>query len=113
MNFKENRGAFAWVELLLSLAILVLVLQLFPRAGRTLLWTLDVRNWPRTVWIAANVVVLMLLVSMRFGPQLIEDWRMRQQRLTDEHSKDKKQKDMKEQREALERMQQAKRRRIY
>ncbi len=109
----QGRSGFAWLELLLALAMLALVLQLFPRAGQTLVWMLDVRNWPRTVWFGANLIVLLVLVAVRFGPQLVEEWRERRERLSSEHTKEEKQREIRAQREALERMQQAKRKRIY
>lgn len=74
---------------------------------------LDLRNWPRSVWFVVNVAVLLLLVAVRFGPQVIEDWYARRERLTSEHAKQEKQRELKEQREALERVKQAQRKRIY
>ncbi len=43
----------------------------------------------------------------------MEDWRTRRERLASEHTKQEKQRELKEQRQALERMQEAKRRRMY
>ncbi len=97
------------METLLGLAVLALLLQLFPSVGREVLAALDPRNWPRTVWFAANVVVLLVLVAVRFGPQLAADWRKQQHGIGDEKARQEKQ----QQRKALERMQEAKRRRIY
>ncbi len=65
-----DRSGFAWLELLLALAILALVLQLFPSVWVGTLWALDVRNWPRTVWFAVNCVLLLALVGIRFDTDL-------------------------------------------
>ncbi len=112
-NKSHHRTGFGGLELLLALAVLALVLQMFPRAGKTVLWMLDVRNWPRTVWFGANLVVLLVLVGVRFGPQVVEDWRTRRERLASEHARHEKEREIRAQREALERMQEAKRKRIY
>lgn len=109
----KNRTGFAWLELLLALALIALVLQLLPQIRDIVLWAIDVRNWPRTVWFAVNLLVVLVLLGVRFGPQLVDDWRQRRERLTSEHTKQEKQREYKEQREALERMKQAKRRRMY
>jgi hypothetical protein len=42
---RPPRAGFAWLELLLVLALLALVLQLFPALWTGMLWALDVRNW--------------------------------------------------------------------
>jgi len=72
---RSFRSGFAWLELLLVLAVPALLFQLFPSLWSGTLWALDVRNWPRTVWFAGNVVVVVLLVAIRFGPELVQDWR--------------------------------------
>lgn len=114
MRTKSHpRNGFAWLELLLALALLALMLQLFPQVWQVVLWLLDVRNWPRTMWFGMNLLVVFVLLAVRFGPQLIDDWRTRRERLTSEHTKQEKQRELKEQREALERAKQAKGRRIY
>ncbi len=101
------------LELLLALTLLVLVFQLFPSLWTGTLWALDIRNWPRTVWFAGNLVMVFVLVAIRFGPDLYQDWRQRKERLAGEREKKQKQQELKEQRETLVRMQQARSRRIY
>lgn len=77
----QRRTGFAWPELLLALAAIALVLQLFPSLATTLLAALDFRAWPRGTWFAANVLVLIGLVGVRFGPELYADWQARRRRL--------------------------------
>ncbi len=110
---RTTRSGFAWLELLLALAAIALLLQLWPALGNVVLWSLDIRNWPRTVWFLANVVVIVVLVGIRFGPQLFEDWRLRRERLAKHRTTLQKGQEMKEQRETLERLKESQRRRIY
>ena len=110
---RRNRSGFAWLECLFAIAVLVLAVQLLPGLWRVLLRTVDVRSWSRTMWFAMNIVVLVLLLAIRFSPQLVNDWRTRKLRLTAEQTREQKQQEVKEQRDTLERMKQAQRRRIY
>jgi type VI protein secretion system component VasK len=110
---KPPRVGYRWLEWMLVLSVFCLVVQVFPRFGQLVLLLVDPRNWPRTAWFAVNLFVLLALVAVRFAPQLLADWRERKERLTVEKTKHDKQQELKAEREALERMQQAKRRRIY
>ena len=113
MKTQRIRAGFAWPELLLALALVALVLQLFPSLWFGILWALDVRNWPRTVWFAANWVVVFTLVAIRFGPDLYSDWRVRCSRVAIDRAKRQKQQELKEQREMLARTKEAMKRRVY
>ncbi len=112
-TYRVARHGTAWLELLLALALLALVFQLVPSLWTGTLWALDVRNWPRTVWFAGNLVVVFVLVAIRFGPDLYQDWRQRKERRAAERIEMQKRQALKEQRETLERMQQARARRFY
>jgi uncharacterized membrane protein YqjE len=112
-RFRSTRSGFAWLELLLVLAVLVLLFEVFPSLWECTLWALDIRNWPRTAWFAANFVVLFALAAIRFGPDLLDDWRNRRERQAADREKQHKQQELKEQREVLERMQAAQKRRVY
>lgn len=116
MRYRRKRGSrsgVAWLELLLGLAVLFLVLQMVPSLGQTLLYAADFRNWPRTVWFAGNAGVVAFLIVVRFGPDLIKEWRERQQRLCSGHIKAEKKKELKKQQETLERMKESRHRRMY
>lgn len=108
-----SRNGVAWLELLLAIAVIFLVLQLVPSLGQTVLYAADFRNWPRTVWFAANLGIVTLLLAVRFGPYLLQDWRDRQQHLRSEHTKAEKASALKKHREAIEQMKASRRRRIY
>lgn len=110
---RISRNGIAWLELLLALAFVLLVLQLVPSLRNIVLRTLDFRNWPRTVWFVGNAVVVALLLSVRFGPDLLQQWRERRQRIASERAKVKKALAVKKEREDIERMQESRRRRIY
>lgn len=104
-----SRNGLASLELLLAIAIAALLIQCFP-----VLWPLlDVRNWSRTIWFVANLVVLLVLLTVRFLPNMLEDLReMRIQRTTD-RAKAEKARILKEQKEATERLQRSRSRRLY
>jgi len=107
------RSGFAWLELLLALAAMALLFQLFPSLWVGTVWTLDIRNWPRTVWFAGNLVVVFVLVAVRFGPDLYQDWQRRYEQRAAKRIEMQKRQALKEQRETLERLQQARSRRFY
>jgi len=109
----KTRRPFPWLESLLALAVVVLVLQLFPAWGGAVLAVVNPLNWGRIGWIVANALVVVGLLAMRFGPGMADDWRARRIRIAKEREQQAHQRELKEQREALERMKQAKRRRIY
>lgn len=74
------RSGFAWLELVLALAFLALLFQVFPSLWIDLLSALDIRTWPRTTWFALNLLVLFGLFGVRFGPDLYGDWKQRRSR---------------------------------
>jgi hypothetical protein len=98
--------------LLLALAVLALVFQIWPPLWYTALWIVDVRNWPQWVWLWLNLGVVFVLVGVRFGPQLRADWRVRRERLATERARQAKEREMREQREMLERIEEGRKRRI-
>ena len=63
-----------WLELALVAAFVGLGLQFFPSASAAVLRAMDVRNWSRTTWFVINVLVVMLLVSVRFAPEMKAAW---------------------------------------
>lgn len=110
---RASRSGFAWLELLLALAAVVLLMQMWPAFGSQVLWVLDVRNWPSSVKIIANLLFILVLVGIRIGPELLNQWRERRLRIASERAKAAKALELKNQRETLERMKEAQSRRIY
>ncbi len=110
---RTSRYGFAWLELLLLLSVFVLLLQIWPEGGRTLIYAVDFRNWPRTVWFFGNIFVVAMLLTVRFGPELIRDWRERREHLNAERDKKEKVRELKEQKDAAQRMKESRSRRIY
>ncbi len=103
------RPGFAWLELLLALAMVALVLQLFP----PLLALANFRNWSRSTWFVVNTAVVLSLLTIRFGPDLFGDWRERRQRLATDREKAEHIETRKAHREAIERVKKSRRRRMY
>lgn len=119
MNSEEPpRVGYRWLEWLLVLSVFCLVVQVLPqnlmaRFGQFVLLMVDPRNWPRTAWFVANLLIVLVLLAVRFGPGLLQDWREQRERRDTQRQQHIKQQELKEQRQNLEKLQQAKRRRIY
>jgi tetratricopeptide (TPR) repeat protein len=64
-----------WLELVLASAVALLILQIIPSTAEWLQGLFDVSQWSRTRWIVLNMYVLLLLVAIRFGPELHNHWR--------------------------------------
>lgn len=110
---RPSRNGFAWLELLLVLAAVVLLIQIWPAFGNRILRGIDIRNWSSSVKFVANVLIVLVLIGIRFGPELLSQWRERRLRIACERAKADKALIMKKRREALERMQESRKRRIF
>jgi len=106
---RSVRSGFAWLELLLAIAILALVLQLFPSLAQAI----DARNWTRGVWFLVNGLVVIALVLIRFAPDQILAWQSRRGRNAADRETIERQRAAKEHRESLEQIRKARKRRLY
>lgn len=97
------------LEIAFVVTVLLLIVQLFPGV----LTGLDVRTWSRSTWFAVNIIVVALLLSARFIPDLWAEWRARQIRLAVLKAKRKKDKELKDQIDAMRRLKESRSRRIY
>jgi uncharacterized protein (TIGR02996 family) len=59
-----------WLETFLALAALALIMQFFPPVASATWKTLDFRHWTRTGWFVANALALLVLLVIRFRPEL-------------------------------------------
>jgi hypothetical protein len=109
----QTRSGFALLELLLILAVLTLVLQLFPSIGKVFLALVDVRRWPRTVWFLANIGIVFIFLGWRFGPALLNDWRQWRARVAIKGVWQEKAKKLKEHRARIEGYRKATKRRLW
>lgn len=79
-----GRSGNAKLEILLVLAFLALLFQVFPALWNLLCGAADVRQWSRTTWMAMNVAIVLLLFGVRFGPNVIaavrERWKQQADR---------------------------------
>lgn len=78
---QQRRTGAAWLEILLVLAFLALLFQVFPSLWVMLWQAIDVRQWSGAGWMVLNVTVLVALFGVRFGPDAIADLRERRKRL--------------------------------
>lgn len=74
---RTDRWGAAWLEVLIAIAFMVLVFQLFPSFAMKLTEIVDMRYWSRLTWFLVNTGVMLLLVVVRFGPNIIDYWRQR------------------------------------
>jgi hypothetical protein len=108
----NSRYGFGYLELFLFLAVFALILQLFPSLWFSTLWWVDIRNWPRAVWFFATWMLLLMLLAIRCGPDLYDDWRQRRIRVANKQEKKQKQALLKHERETLARRIEAMKRRV-
>lgn len=107
------RNVLFRLESFLAIAVVALLFQLFPSLWFATLWGLDVRNWPRTVWFIGNGMILLTLLAVRFAPDLYAEWKVSQTRKWADQDKKRHQRELKEQREAIRRIQESRERRLY
>lgn len=109
MNRFRDHVSTMKLEIAFVAACVLLCVQLFPGT----LSYLDVRTWSRATWFWANGIVVVTLISIRFIPDLWEQWRARQIRLAVLKAKRKKDKELKDQIDAMRRLKESRNRRIY
>lgn len=110
----------AWREALLILAIAILVLQFMPKYGQEvwhavqpILSLFDLRNYSWAAWGWFNVLIVFVLVALKHGPEMLNAWKSRQLRRKKKIIETDKEREVREQREMLERLEEGRSRRIY
>ena len=69
-NSGLARSGIAWLEILLAIAALTLLFQLFL----TLWQAINFRNWSRMTALLVNILVAFFLVGIKASPNLIADF---------------------------------------
>ena len=105
----SKKSGISGLEILLIVSILSLVFQLLP----FLLGMLIVRGWLRTTFIILNMLALLILIGAKATPNLVEDFQERQKRAKAQKEKTEKARARQEQRLAIERMMESRRRRKF
>ncbi|TWU00437.1 hypothetical protein Pla108_13880 [Botrimarina colliarenosi] len=107
-----GRLGFAWLELLLALAIVSLLLQLFNVSATRLYTAMDMRTWSGGVWFLAFALVFVVLCGVRFGPEVAKGFvaQDRKFKLTVSEEKMRKRKEYEKERALYERMNEARKR---
>jgi hypothetical protein len=108
----RNRRGLIRLELLLMLATLALLFQLFPSLVIALSRALDLRYWPAGVWLSVNVAILIALLSQRFGAEFYMQRRQRRPRRSSSRQLLVKQSTLNEERALYERMNEARKRQV-
>jgi hypothetical protein len=106
---KPMRREFPLLETLLAIAIIALILQAFPETARVF----DVTSWSRTMWMGVNASAILLLIGVRFAPDLVVNWHDRRVNRAAQNNTHDKQKELRERRESLEQIKRARKRRLY
>lgn len=70
-----NRRAIAKLEVLLAVASLVLIWQLFPSFVNRTIVALNVMRWTASAWLALNAFAIASLMGVRYGPSVVKAWR--------------------------------------
>jgi cytochrome c biogenesis protein ResB len=114
MRDSERKAVeIPWLESALAFACLSLLWQLFPSFFGQIWNLLDIRTWHRSVWFVLNILFVIGLMGVRFGPPLYRDWKeARQQKVAERERVDRKRK-LKEERELLARLEEGRKRRRY
>lgn len=112
-NRRNNRCGVGRLEVLLVLAFVALVFQVFPPLWFALVWVADIRNWARSAWMGATVGILLVLFALRFVPQLWEDWRERRSEAASALAKREAQQRAKAERERVAALRKGRSRRMY
>lgn len=73
-GIRSTRYGVARLELLLSIASLALLFQVFPSLWFGLVWALDVRNWSRGIWIGLNALAVAALFAIQFRIEIRDAW---------------------------------------
>lgn len=101
------------LEILLVIAFVALVFQVFPALWFGLIWAVDVRNWARSAWMGTTVAILAVLFGLRFVPDLWADWRERRCDAASALAKREKQLKAKAERERVAALRRGRSRRMY
>jgi hypothetical protein len=64
-----------WLEMALAACVIALVFELFPGLGNQLIKWSDVTTWSRRTWFLANLIFVLSLLLVRFGPELLQIYR--------------------------------------
>ena len=111
-TIHQHRRGVAWLEILLVLAVLALLFQVFPQLWFNTLWALDVRNWSRAAWFALNIGVVLVLFAIRYAPEVHQQWKQRKSNRVRHRTEDEEQRKLREERELYERMKEARKRQV-
>jgi hypothetical protein len=82
---KPNEKMIFWASIGLTALVCLVFIPLAPMIWMSVLRPtlgaifslLDVRGWSQRTWFVTNFVVLVLLLAVRYGPELLRTWRAR------------------------------------
>jgi len=75
-SLKEERHFHVpWLEAILAATIGILILQVIPSTAAWVGGLINVRNWSRLTWLMVNIYGVLILIAIRFGPEVYGWWR--------------------------------------
>ncbi len=75
-TYRQRRpNGFPWLAAAAVLAVLTLLIQVFPSLGASFVYALDARHRSRAVWILLNAGIVLVLLGARFGKEWLADVR--------------------------------------
>jgi hypothetical protein len=113
MTVQCNGPRFAVLDMVLLGAIVTFLAILFPSVIQLVFDSLDLRQWKGNTWFIANLGVVVVLVSVRFGPDLVRDWRERRRSSVRQREKGALANRAKERRESSERLDDSRKRTTF
>jgi hypothetical protein len=109
-SLSNRISQFGWLEAGLLVAVVSLVFQLYPPAWWGLVWVVDVRNWDQRAWFYVTIVGLIVLIMVRFGPDLWLEMQQRRERAAKQKAETERVKQARERRKSIEEAKAARRR---
>lgn len=102
-----------WLKASLSVSVILLICQLLSVYWDSARSVIDARRWSQSVWFLVNVGALVLLMVVRFGPEIFQELKNSSQKRRVSNMQRQKVKEQQELRETLSRIKEARKRRFY
>jgi hypothetical protein len=113
VNGRKQPNGSAWTEVVLAMAVVAVVLQLWPSLGKSVIAIADVRSWSRIAWFSANAVIVLTLIGVRFSPGLYARWQERRENVARTAAVAANRREPQQKKEALKRIADGRKNRMY
>lgn len=100
-NMQNKEKPMPWIGVLLALSLVAFLLQISPSLFQLLFSWSDVRDWSRSTWFVANLVLVLFFVGIRFGPEILDSLKKPRSEKLSQQERAKKSKELKDRREGI------------